>query len=30
MKLLDHVEVISKVAEVAGKEYAIEQVRKEM
>ncbi|XP_025097584.1 dynein heavy chain 1, axonemal-like [Pomacea canaliculata] len=30
MKLLDHVEVISKVAEVAGKEYAIEQALNKM
>ena len=26
MKLQDHIEVIAKVAEVAGKEYSIEQV----
>ena len=26
MKLQDHIEVISKVAEIAGKEYSIEQV----
>ena len=27
MKLQDHIHAISKVAEVAGKEYSIEQVR---
>jgi len=27
MKLQDHIEIIAKVAEVAGKEYSIEQVR---
>ena len=27
MKLQDHIEVISKVAEIAGKEYSIEQVK---
>jgi hypothetical protein len=27
MKLQDHIESIAKVAEVAGKEYSIEQVR---
>ena len=26
MKLQDHIEVIGKVAEIAGKEYSIEQV----
>ena len=26
MKLQDHIEVIAKVAEIAGKEYSIEQV----
>ena len=28
MKLQDHIEVIAKVAEIAGKEYSIEQVKK--
>ena len=28
MKLLDHLEAITKVADVAGKEFSIEQVRK--
>ena len=27
MKLQDHITVIAKVAEVAGKEYSIEQVK---
>lgn len=29
MNLLDHIESITKVAEIAGKEYAIENVRRE-
>ena len=27
MKLQDHIEIIAKVAEIAGKEYSIEQVK---
>lgn len=30
MKLQDHIAVIAKIAEVAGKEYSIEQVTKSM